>query len=139
MKLKNYLLINGKVVKIGMEMTRVFVELAGKRVPWFSFIHHDEIVTASDITRVYLSYAYFDMEGRIDFTQQSQAASEKMNAWFSRFVQYKEMEEDRQVLPMRHIVKKPKLTDEELKALQTKVSKDLGIPVNINFLLLTVG
>ena len=36
MRLKYDLIIDGKAKKVGVEMNRVFPELAGKRVSWFS-------------------------------------------------------------------------------------------------------
>ena len=117
-----------------MDMTRVFADMAGKRTPWFTIVHQNIVGTVGDIEKVYLSYAYFDMEGRIDMSQHSQEAAQKVDEWMNPSVRDKE----NQVLQIRHAVKTPKLTSDELMALQAKVSKDLGLAVNINMLLNTV-
>lgn len=140
MKLKNYLLVDGKAIRVGVDMTRVFLSLAGKRVPWFSLIHQDEVRSSSDIVKVYLSYAYYDLDGKMDMTQHSKEAAQIIDKWFKRILPVNDTKpEEKKVLPMRHVVKKPKLTDQELMTLQAKVSKDLGIPVIINLLLRTVS
>ena len=140
MRLKNYLLIEGKAVRVGVDMTRVFLSLAGKRVPWFSLIHQDEVRSSSDIERVYLSYAYYDLDGKMDMTQHAQVANQLIDKWFERIFPILDTKpEEKNVLPIRHVVKKPKLTNPELLTLQAKVSKDLGIPVSINLLLHTVS
>jgi len=114
MKLKNYLLVEGKAIRVGIDMTRVFISLAGKRVPWFSLIHQDEVRSSSDIARVHLSYAYYNLDGKIDMTQHSQEAAQLIDKWFKRS------------FPSN-------------MTLQAKVSKDLGIPISINLLLHTVS
>lgn len=137
MKTKNYLLINGKVKKVGVEMSRVFPELAGKRAPWFSIIHQDAVNSITDIVRVHLEYAYYDVEGKLDLAPSGKVIAQKLGEWFEQKKPH-EKQESKQVVPMRYALKKPKLTSEELRALQTKVSKDLGIAVNINQLLNTL-
>jgi hypothetical protein len=138
MKTKNYLLINAKVIKVGVEMNRVFDTLAGQRAPWFSIIHQDEVNAITDIVRVHLEYAYYDVEGKLDLAPSGKVMAQKLGEWFEQR-QPHEKQESKQVIPMRYALKKPKLTSEELMALQTRVSKDLGIAVNINQLLNTVG
>lgn len=137
MKSKNYLLINEKVIKVGVEMNRVFPELAGKCAPWFSIIHQDEVNSITDIVRVHLEYAYYDMDGKLDLTPGGKVIAQKLEEWFEQRTP-QEKQKSKQVIPMRYALKKPKLTSEELMALQTRVSKDLGIAVNINQLLNTL-
>ena len=137
MKTKNYLLINAKVIKVGVEMNRVFPELAGKRAPWFSIIHQDEVNIISDIVRVHLEYAYYDMDGKLDLAPGGKVIAQKLGEWFEQKKPH-EKQESQQVIPMRYALKKPKLTSDELMALQTRVSKDLGIAVKINQLLNTL-
>ncbi len=84
MKTKNYLLINAKVIKVGVEMNRVFPELAGKRAPWFSIIHQDEVNIISDIVRVHLEYAYYDMDGKLDLAPGGKVIAQKLGEWFEQ-------------------------------------------------------
>ena len=83
MKLKNYLLIEGRAVKVGADMKRVFPNLAGKRAPWVSIVHQDEVQSLADIVRVYLTYAYYDLDGKLDLTQQHKEAAQILNDCFS--------------------------------------------------------
>ena len=46
--------------------------------------------------------------------------------------------EPKDVLPIPHRVKKPKLTDAERKDLQERISKDVGISISVNLLLQTL-
>jgi hypothetical protein len=137
MRLKNYLLINGHAVKVGINMDRVFPSLAGKRVPWFSIVHYDKVTCISDIVKVYFTYAYYDLDGKLDLQQHEQEATQKPEKLLFPVVQHLKNEK-KNVLSMRHRVKMPRLTDDEYKSLQKKVSKDLGFIISINLLLQTV-
>ena len=112
-------------------MTRVFPDLAGKRAPWFTIIHQNGASTVADIERVYLTYAYYDLEGHIDMSQHDNVAAQKAIDLYELYL----IRDYTQVLPMRHAVKQPKLTTEERMALQARVSKDLNFAVSINMLL----
>ncbi|HWR31206.1 MAG TPA: hypothetical protein VN631_15370 [Negativicutes bacterium] len=138
MKTKNYLLIKTKVIKVGVEMNRVFPELAGKRVPWFSIIHRDEVNSLDDIIQVYLNYAYYESEGKFDTTPHDKVIPQLLEKWLKPMAQgIHDGEKETNVIPMRYAIKHPTLADAERVALQKRVSKDLGIEVNINLLLNT--
>ena len=137
MKLKNYLLINEHAIRVGMNLDRVFPDLAGKRVPQFSIIHQDKVTSIADIIKVYLTYAYYNLDGKFDLQQHEQESAQKMEETiFQCLPRLKHNEKN--ILSTPHRVKMPKLTDEEYKSLQAKVSKNLGInTININLLLQT--
>lgn len=134
MKLKNYLLINGRVIRVGADMKRVFPELAGKRAPWIEIVHQDKVEKPSDIMRVIFTYAYYDLDGKFDMQQHQQEATQKIGEQIDPMLRGRNSK-DNKVLSLPHRVKTPKLNDIEKKALQERVRKDLGIEININVLL----
>ncbi|MBP2641025.1 MAG: hypothetical protein H6Q66_1976 [Firmicutes bacterium] len=136
MKLKNYLLIDGRAVRVGADMTRKFPALAGKHVPWFSIVHHDKVASVADIAKVYLTYAYYNENGELDVWQHELEAAQKISELFNPLKN--RTSQEKAVPAIRHKVKIPKLNNEEYKSLQAKVSKDIGIMVNINLLLQAV-
>ena len=119
-------------------MNRVFPALAGKRVPWFSIIHRNEVNSIDDIIQVYLNYAYYDSEGKFDCTPHDKVIPQLLEKWFKPLTpSISNTKKDTNVVPMRYAIKHPTLADTERVALQKRVSKDLGIEVNINLLLTT--
>jgi len=135
MKQKSYILIEGKAVKVGIDMNRVFPQLAGKKVPWVSLVHHDIVRTSDDIIRLYLGFAYYDLQGKFDGTHHEKVTAQVMEDFLKPYFEKTRVAKERNVLTMPHRLKVPRLSADEKSVLQERIRKDLGVPINLNLMI----
>ena len=116
-KYKCYLLINGKVIRIGLNMNRKFPEKAGSRTEWISVYHTD-----GEIIKVTINWAYFDMNGTFDFTYYGREAAQKIDeAIFGK------ERKTGKLVQLSFKVKVPQLKDEDKELIKARLIKDFGV------------
>lgn len=125
LRMRTYLVHDGKIERVGLNCRRPIPDLAGRRAAWITVYFHTTDENQSIIDNMTLAWAYFDLRGAWDFEYQKRAAASAVGDMLPQ-LPGKAPTRDSPIVPFKPRLARVVLSEAEKSLLTERIDRDFG-------------